>query len=121
MLKQGGRTMLFEISIIPLGTETALSTRLAEILKKVDASGLPYQLTASATLIEGSWDQVMPVVRQCHEVACSFSPHVVTSIKIEDDKDAVNKLETNVEHVEEKLGRSLRKPERSPELVTANH
>ena len=99
--------MLVELSIMPLGSETHLSSRLAEILKMIDASGLAYQLTPMGTCLEGNWDEVMTLVRRCHEKARQFSPHVVTMLKIEDDENAVNKLTTNVQHVEEKVGHPL--------------
>jgi len=72
--------MLAELSIIPIGNSTHLSGELAKVLKLVDESGLPYQLTPSGTCIEGGWDELMPLIRQCHERARKASPHVVTLI-----------------------------------------
>ena len=77
--------MLAELSIIPVGGNPHSSPELAKILKIVEKSGLPYQLTPSATCIEGEWDQIMPVTRQCHEGARKDSPHIVTLIKLEED------------------------------------
>ncbi len=74
--------MLAELSIIPVGEGTHSSEQIAIALKFVDASGLLYQLTPSGTCIEGEWDQVMSVIRQCHERVRSISPHVITLIKI---------------------------------------
>lgn len=79
--------MLAELSIIPVGEGTHISEQIAIALKFVDASGLPYQLTPSGTCIEGEWDQVMSVIRQCHERVRSISPHVMTLIKIEEDEE----------------------------------
>ncbi len=99
--------MLVELSIIPLGGDTHISDEIAEALKIVDASGLPYQLTASGTCIEGQWNEVMNVVRLCHERVRTLSTHVVTLIKIEDEAGAKDKLRSNVESVEQKVGRPL--------------
>jgi len=99
--------MLLELTINPLGRGTHLSKDLAEILKIVDASGLPYCLTPFGTCIEGDWDQVMDVVKQCHACAKSFSHHVMTSIQIEDEDRAANKLEDNVVAVERLAGHKL--------------
>lgn len=104
--------MLIELSILPLGGDTHLSNEIAEALKIVDDSGLPYQLTPAGTCIEGEWDEVMTVVRRCHERTRQASSHVVTSIRIEDDQGATNKLRRNVESVEEKAGRRLGRAER---------
>jgi len=111
--------MLVELSVISLGTGTSLSDGLAEILKVVDASGLPYQLTPSGTCIEGDWDHVMRVIRQCHDQARGASPHVMTTITIEDEEGASDKLTTNVASIEDKLGRKLERMEASPNLPHA--
>jgi uncharacterized protein (TIGR00106 family) len=99
--------MLVELSIIPLGRGTHISDEIAEVLELVDASGLPYQLTPSGTCIEGEWEEVMALVRHCHERARELSPHVITTVKIEDDGEARDKLTRNVTSVEEKVGRRL--------------
>jgi uncharacterized protein (TIGR00106 family) len=101
--------MLAELSVIPLGTGTSLSEELAEILKLVDASGLAYQLTPSGTCIEGDWDAVMRVARQCHDHARSVSPHVITTVMIEDEQGATNKITSNVAAIEDRLGRKLKR------------
>jgi len=59
--------MLIEFSIIPIGHNTHTSGELAKVLQLIDASGLLYQLTPSGTCIEGEWDEVMRLIRQCHE------------------------------------------------------
>ena len=103
--------MLVELTIIPVGTGSHLSGQLAEALKIVDASGLRYQLTPAGTCIEGDWDEVMPVIRQCHEKIRERTPHVVTSIRIEDEEGERNMLKRNVSSVEEKVGKPLRRKE----------
>jgi len=101
--------MLIELSIVPLGSDVHWSDQLAEALKLVDASGLPYVLTPSGTCIEGEWDEVLTLVRQCHERVRQTSPHVLTSINIEDEEGGRDQLTRNIASVEEKLGRPLRK------------
>jgi uncharacterized protein (TIGR00106 family) len=100
--------MLAELTIIPVGGNKHSSTELAKTLKLVDESGLPYQLTPTATCIEGEWDQIMPLIRRCHERVRAGSPHVVTIIKIEDDEGEHHKLNRNVASVEEKFNHALR-------------
>ncbi len=106
--------MLFELSVIPLGGDVHLSEELADVLAVVHASGLPYRLGPTSTCIEGEWDQVMPTVRACHEAARRHTTHVITLIKVEDDEGERNKIRTNVDSVEWKVGHDL---ERSAEDV----
>ncbi len=103
--------MLIELSITPLGGDAHASDELAEVLKIVDESGLPYQLKPTATCIEGAWDEVMPLIKRCHERVREMSPHVITTIKIEDEAGATGKLTSNVRSLEEKLGRKLGRAE----------
>ena len=100
--------MLAELSINPLGRGTHLSKDLGEILKIIDDSGLPYCLTPSGTCIEGNWDEVMTLVKRCHEQARSISSHVMTTIRMEDEEGATDKLNENIDAVERAVGRSLR-------------
>jgi uncharacterized protein (TIGR00106 family) len=109
--------MLVEFSIIPLGGDTHISSEVAEALKIVDASGLPYQLTPLGTCLEGEWDEVMTVIQLCHERTRQLAPHVVTTIKIEDE-EGKDKLTHNVTSVEEKVGHTLQRKS-SAHLLTA--
>jgi uncharacterized protein (TIGR00106 family) len=101
--------MLVELSINPLGRGTHLSKDLGEILKLIDDSGLPYRLTPSGTCIEGEWDQVMALIKSCHEHVRTLSPHVFTTLRIEDEEGATNKLQESVISVERAAGRSLKR------------
>ena len=97
--------MLFELSVIPTG-QVHLSGVIAEVLKVIDASGVPYQLTPAGTCLEGEWDAVMPLLHDCHRTARHHSPHVITTIRIDDDGET-NKLAQNIRSVEEKAGVAL--------------
>lgn len=93
-------TMLVELSIVPTAGEKSTSDVLAEVLSEIHRSGLPYQLTPSATCIEGNWDEVMSVVRRCHDLTARWSDSTVTLIKIQSDGE----LSSNVTKVETALG-----------------
>ena len=102
--------MLFELSMIPVGLGSHLSADIAEVLKEIEASGLPYKLTPAGTCIEGDWKRVMPVIEKCHYKMRKLAPHVITSIRIEDhveEEGKVSPLIHNITSVEEKIGHSL--------------
>ena len=105
--------MLIDLSLIPSGYNPHLSAELAKALQLVDASGLPYQLTPSGTCIQWEWEEVMAVIRHCHNRVRKSTPHVVTLIKIEDDEGEKHKLTRNLASVEEKVsfGHPLERPE----------
>lgn len=101
--------MLVELSISPLGRGVHISADLGAILKIVDESGLRYVLTPFGTCIEGQWEEVMPVVKQCHDQARKLSAHVMTTVRIEDEQGATDKLHENIASVERAAGRELRR------------
>jgi uncharacterized protein (TIGR00106 family) len=101
--------MLAELTINPLGRGTHLSHDLAEILKIVDSGGLRYSLTPCGTCIEGEWDEVMALVKLCHEQARTRSSHVMTTVRIEDEAGATDKLTDNIASVERAVGHELKR------------
>ena len=50
-------------TITPLGTGESVGDLVAEAVRVVRASGLPYETNAMFTNIEGEWDEVMAVIR----------------------------------------------------------
>ncbi|MBI3934060.1 MAG: MTH1187 family thiamine-binding protein [Acidobacteria bacterium] len=100
--------MLVELSVTPLGRGTHLSKDVAEILRIIDESGLPYCLTPTGTCIEGDWDEVMALVKRCHQQARSQSSHVMTTVRMEDEEGASDKLNENIAAVERAVGHTLR-------------
>ena len=101
--------MLVELNINLLGRGTHLSHDLAEILKTIDESGLPYCLTPLGTCFEGDWDELMGVLKKCHYQARTLSSHVMTTVRIEDEEGATDKINENVAAVERAAGRRLRR------------
>ena len=100
--------MLFELNMVPLNGHVHISSEIAEILNIIDAAGLAYRLTPTGTCLEGPWDEVMPVIRRCHDRMRRVAPHVLTTISIEDKEGAESMLETNITSVREKAGCAVR-------------
>jgi len=100
--------MLVELTVTPLGRGTHLSKDVAEVLRIIDDSGLPYCLTPTGTCIEGDWDEVMALVKRCHQQARSLSSHVMTTIRMEDEEGATDKLNENIAAVERAAGRPFK-------------
>ncbi|MBC8009143.1 MAG: thiamine-binding protein, partial [Burkholderiales bacterium] len=56
--------MLADLVIIPIGHGARTSETLAGVLKIIKDSGLAYQLTPTSTCLEGTWEEVMAVVKR---------------------------------------------------------
>jgi len=101
--------MLIEFSIIPVGIGSSLGASIAEVLKIVDASGLPYKVNPMGTVVEGDWDSIMKVVRRCHKAVMKSGERVITTISIDDRKGKLNRIEEKVRSIEKRIGKSLKK------------
>lgn len=101
--------MLIEFSIVPVGTGSSIGNRLAEVLKIVDDSGLPYKLNPMGTVVEGEWDDLLKLVKKCHETVMKNEERAITSIAIDDRKGKPNRIEEKVKSVEKRIGKTLKK------------
>ncbi|MDP2754918.1 MAG: MTH1187 family thiamine-binding protein [Nitrospirota bacterium] len=101
--------MLIEFSIIPIGVGSSLGDQLAEVLKIVDASGLPYKINPMGTVIEGEWDEIMKLVKKCHNTVMKTGERAVTTISIDDRKGKPNRIDEKVKSIERRIGKSLKK------------
>jgi uncharacterized protein (TIGR00106 family) len=101
--------MLIEFSIIPIGVGSSLGDQLAEVLKIVDASGLPYKINPMGTVIEGEWDEIMKLIKKCHNTVMKTGERAVTTISIDDRKGKPNRIDEKVKSIEKRIGKSLKK------------
>lgn len=102
-------TMLVEFSIVPLGKDVSVSPVVARVLKIVAGSGISYKANPMGTVLEGEWDQVMGIIKECHQEVMKDAERAVTSIKIDDRKGKGERIERKLESVEQKLGFTLKK------------
>jgi len=104
--------MLAELEIVPIGTQNAsLSTILADVAKLIDKSGLDYRVGPMGTVVEGEWDRVMALAKQCHQAVLQSTTRVMTTIRIDDrkDKPGSGRIVQKVQSLEAKVGKPLRK------------
>jgi uncharacterized protein (TIGR00106 family) len=60
------------------------------------------------TIVEGEWDEVLGLIKKCHQTMLERANRVATWIHIDDRKGARNQIRHKVEAVERELGRKLR-------------
>jgi uncharacterized protein (TIGR00106 family) len=101
--------MLAEVSIVPLGKGESLSGFVAESMKIIEASGLDYRINPMGTVLVGSYDEVMDVIKKCHMRMMELAPRTVTTIKLDDRKGVNVTLDSKIRSVEKKVGKELKK------------
>jgi len=101
--------MLVEFSIVPLGKGASLGDDVARIIRIVEKSGMPYKLNPMGTVVEGEWDSVMDLIKKCHRSVMRGGERVVTTIKIDDRRGHRRMIDSKIESVERRIGRSVKK------------
>ncbi|MGE4292428.1 MAG: MTH1187 family thiamine-binding protein [Desulfovibrio sp.] len=58
-------SVIVNLAVFPLDKGVELSAQVGRVLRVIRASGLPHELGPMGTCIEGDYDEVMAVVRDC--------------------------------------------------------
>ncbi len=100
--------MLFNFIIIPIGTDDELTEPVAAAVRRIAESGLPYQLTSTSTVVEGEWNEVMPVLGACINELAEQHPRVYASITIDHHPGRTNRIREAVRNIEQALNQDVR-------------
>ena len=100
--------MLVQLTMFPTDKAgQSASADVAKVIDIIDRSGLPYKLNAMSTVIEGSWERVMPVINRARLMLRRRHSRVYIIITIDDRKGAKNRLTGKIASVEKKLNREV--------------
>ncbi len=100
--------VLLEFTMSPTGKGESLSPYVSRVLNVIDKSGITYRLTPMGTILEGSWDEVMGVVKDCFNELQSDCPRIGVYIKIDYREGKKSRMESKIESLENKLGKKLK-------------
>jgi len=96
--------VMLDFCVVPLGVGVSVSAHVAECQRVLQASGLPHQMHPYGTVVEGEWEAVFAVLRQCHErVHAMGAPRISTSLRLGTRTDRDQSMEDKLESVREKL------------------
>ncbi|MGM0703686.1 MAG: MTH1187 family thiamine-binding protein [Pseudomonadota bacterium] len=96
--------VIIDLCVVPLGVGVSVSEEIAACQQVIEDSGLEHRMHAYGTNIEGPWDEVMAVVKRCHEVVHEMgAPRITTTIKLGTRTDRSQSMADKVESVEAKL------------------
>jgi uncharacterized protein (TIGR00106 family) len=76
--------MLVAFSMIPLDKGPHFSACVAGMMEIIRESGLPHELNAMCTLVEGDWDRVFDLINKCREELRKDSDRVSIKIWVDD-------------------------------------
>jgi uncharacterized protein (TIGR00106 family) len=96
--------VIIDLCVVPLGVGLSVSKYVAACHKIISDAGLKSELHAYGTNIEGEWDAVFGVVKQCHEkIHAMGAPRITTTIKAGTRTDRDQTMADKVESVKGKL------------------
>jgi uncharacterized protein (TIGR00106 family) len=101
--------VLLEFSMSPLDKGESVGDYVSRSLKIIDESGVDYRLNPMGTVLEGEWDEVMAVVKQCYDKMSSDCKRITCSIKIDHREGKTGRLESKIASIESKLGKAVKK------------
>ena len=99
--------VLLEFSMSPMDKGESVSDYVSRSLKIISESGIDYRLNPMGTVLEGEWDEVIGVVKQCYEKMRSDCKRITCAIKIDYRAGEKGRLESKMASVEKKLGKKL--------------
>ncbi|QDS69432.1 hypothetical protein FKW77_005373 [Venturia effusa] len=94
-----------DFCLIPIGTPTAsVSSEVAQVQRLLKGCGLSYEMHSAGTTVEGSWDEVMKVIGQCHSMLHERGVlRIQSDIRVGTRTDKVQRFEDKVKKVESLL------------------
>lgn len=91
--------MITEFSITPIGVGVSVGAYVTKAVQAVRDSGLKYQVNPMGTVVEGSWDEVMAVIKRCHDDLLRECERLSIAIKIDSRRGPSPPMEEKVRRV----------------------
>lgn len=96
--------VMIDLCVVPMGVGVSVSPHVAACQRVIRDSGLTHQMHAYGTNIEGPWDDVMGVVKRCHEVVHDMgAPRITTTIRLGTRTDREQGMDDKIGSVESLL------------------
>lgn len=100
-------SVLMEFSMFPTDKGESKSQYVARSIEIIQNSGLSYKMGAMGTTVEGELDEVLALVKKCHDAMAPDCNRIYSSIKIDSRQGKSGRLAGKIESVKEKLGKDI--------------
>ena len=91
--------MLAELRVTPVGSPEDFAHFVAGVVRVVSESDLQYRVHAMGTTVEGELEQILDLVRRCHEEVRKQSNRALIELSIDDRAGAEGELVRSMERV----------------------
>lgn len=101
--------VLLEFSIYPVDKGASLSPYVARAVEIASQSGLPYQVHAMGTVVEGEIEPLLQLVQRCFDALKADCDRIECVMKFDYRRGRSGALASKVASIERQLGRPLPK------------
>lgn len=95
--------MIAEFSVTPIGSGVSVRDAVAKAVQIVRDSGLRHELNPMGTVVEGSWDEVLAVIKRCHDELLREHERLSILIKVDARRGSAPPMEDKVRSVRDRL------------------
>jgi uncharacterized protein (TIGR00106 family) len=96
--------MIADISVAPVGEGTSVSKYVAKAVSIIKESGLKHEFHSMGTNVEGSYDDIVHLVKRCSDAIFSMgAKRVLIRMYMDDRRDEASSIEGKKHSVEKKL------------------
>jgi uncharacterized protein YqgV (UPF0045/DUF77 family) len=99
--------MLAELRLTPVGPGIPFLRLIADLLPILSDSALQYQVHPLSTTLEGELEDILDVVRRCHDQARKRVDRVLIELSIDDRAGAEDELVQSLDHLHGISGQPL--------------
>lgn len=98
-------SVLVEFAMFPTDQGESVSLYVSRIIKMMDESGFPYQLTPMGTVFETStMNEALDLLAKAYDCLDSDCNRVYSSVKFDVQKNKNNRMKTKIQSIEQKIG-----------------
>jgi uncharacterized protein YqgV (UPF0045/DUF77 family) len=95
--------MLFNISLIPFSESESILMPVTDLVQRIEDAGLDYEVNSASTVVEGEWEEVMPVLGAAEAALRTHYSRIFMLITVDDHEGRMNRLYRSADDVEERL------------------
>ena len=97
--------MIAEFSVTPIGAGVSVREQVTKAVQIVHDSGLRYELNPMGTVVEGTWDAVMAVIKRCNDELLKECERLSVVIRIDSRRGTAPSMDEKVRSVASRLRR----------------
>ncbi|TCK04506.1 MTH1187 family thiamine-binding protein [Phorcysia thermohydrogeniphila] len=103
-------SVLVEFSMFPTDKGESVSAYVSRIIRMIDESGIPYQLTSMGTVFETETiEEALEIIKKAYKELEPDCNRVYSVVKFDIRKGKENRLVQKIKSIETKLGREVSK------------